>query len=259
MMLPTVVAAIIFLILAYGYFAERFWIRKTKIAFGNYFNIKFAHLSDIHFSRESIREKKILEILQEESIDLIFITGDIVNYRKKFVGYDYLKKIVELRKPVYFVFGNWDYKVKDLNKLRTDLKNLHIIVLEDEHVIYEKDNIKINIVGISDPYTKRANLVKAVKGIDKSLYTILLSHSPDIFYEGRDEGINLILSGHMHGGQIKLPFVKFALYAPSKYGSRFLYGLFKEKNTTMYVNKGIGESHFPIRICAKPEILIGKI
>ncbi|MGB9833010.1 MAG: metallophosphoesterase, partial [Caldisericum exile] len=122
-----------------------------------------------------------------------------------------------------------------------------------------KNGQKVNIVGVNDPYTKRANLKKAVSGIDKSLYTILLSHSPDIFYEAKEKSINLVLCGHTHGGQIKFPFIKFALFVPSRYGSRFLCGLFREGNTTMYVNRGIGESRLPIRIFARPEILIGTI
>ncbi|MGB9855593.1 MAG: metallophosphoesterase [Caldisericum exile] len=258
-MIFRLIFALIFLILLYGYFIERFLVQKTKIAFNNSLNIKFAHITDLHFSRETKRERRILAILKEESPDIIFITGDVVNYREEFVAYFYLKKIKELGKPVYFVFGNWDYKIKDFKKLKTDLKNLEITVLEDENTVYTKNGQKVNIVGVNDPYTKRANLKKAVSGIDKSLYTILLSHSPDIFYEAKEKSINLVLCGHTHGGQIKFPFIKFALFVPSRYGSRFLCGLFREGNTTMYVNRGIGESRLPIRIFARPEILIGTI
>lgn len=249
----------ILLVLFYGVFIERFRVETSKISFGNAYNIKFAHITDLHFSRESKRERQVLEILRRENPDLIFITGDIVNFRKMFVCEGYLKKITSFGKPVYFVFGNWDYKVNDFASLKEALKKLSINVLENENTTFQKGNAKINIIGVEDPFTKRANLKKALDGLDNSLFSILLSHSPDIFYEAKENHINLVLAGHLHGGQVRVPFLKFALYSPSKYGSRFLYGLFKINATTMYVNRGIGESHFPIRIFSRPEVLIGSI
>ncbi|MCI4462927.1 MAG: metallophosphoesterase [Caldisericum sp.] len=258
-MFVTISVVIVSLVLIYGIFIERLQVETTHISFGSNLGIKFAHITDLHFSRESIREKKVLEILKEGAPDVIFITGDIVNYRRNFVASNYLKKIVDLGKPVYFVLGNWDYKVRDVENLKNALKSLSIIVLENESIIFEKWDTKINIIGVSDPYTKRADLKKAMSNIDKTLYTILLAHSPDIFYEAVAQNIDLVLAGHLHGGQVRLPFLKFAIYSPSKYGSRFLYGIFRNNSTTMYVNRGIGESHFPIRIFSKPEVLIGEI
>jgi predicted MPP superfamily phosphohydrolase len=117
-MFVTISVVIVSLVLIYGIFIERFQVETTHISFGSNLGIKFVHITDLHFSRESIREKKVLEILKEGVPDVIFITGDIVNYRRKFVASNYLKKIVDLGKPVYFVLGNWDYKVKDVENLK---------------------------------------------------------------------------------------------------------------------------------------------
>jgi len=258
-MFVTISVVIVLLLLIYGIFIERFQVETTNISFGSKLGIKFAHITDLHFSRESSREKKVLEILKEGVPDVIFITGDIVNYRRNFVASNYLKKIVNLGKPVYFVLGNWDYKVRDVENLKNALKSLSITVLENESTVFEKEDTRINIIGVSDPYTKRVDLKKAMSNIDKTLYTILLAHSPDIFYEAVAQNIDLVLAGHLHGGQVRFPFLKFAIYSPSKYGSRFLCGIFISNSTTMYVNRGIGESHFPIRIFSKPEVLIGEI
>jgi len=258
-MFVTISVVIVSLVLIYGIFIERFQVETTHISFGSNLGIKFAHITDLHFSRGSSREKKVLEILKEGAPDVIFITGDIVNYRRKFVASNYLKEIVDLGKPVYFVLGNWDYKVKDVENLKNALTSLSITVLENESIIFEKGDARINIIGVSDPYTKKADIKKAMSNIDKTLYTILLAHSPDIFYEAVAQSIDLVLTGHLHGGQVRLPFLKFAIYSPSRYGSRFLYGIFKSNSTTMYVNRGIGESHFPVRIFSKPEVLIGEI
>jgi len=258
MLLKVVIGICAFTIL-YGVFIERNLVEVKRIDFGNEYQIKFIHISDLHFSRESYRERKILKIIDDEKPDLIFITGDIVNFRKKFVGENYLRKIASLSSKIFFVFGNWEYRSKDILQIKKSLEDIGINVLENSGVTFRKFGKAINIVGVSDPYTNHDDLKKAVDNINLDNYTILLSHSPDIFYKAVDYKINLVLTGHLHGGQVKFPFIKFAIYSPSKYGLYFLGGLFKNGSTEMYVNRGIGESHFPIRICARPEVLIGKL
>lgn len=255
----TVVILLVFAILFYGIFIERNTIEKTYINFSESPRITFAHITDLHFIREGLKHKKLLKILQEEPIDLIFITGDIVSFRRQLAIKDYLRKISSLNKPIYFVFGNWDHKVKDFDNLRNTLRELGIIVLENGSTTFKKDGLTVTIVGVDDPFTGRDNLKLALKDVELSNYTILLTHSPDIFYEASENKIDLVLAGHLHGGQVSLPKIRFAIYSPSKYGVRFLKGLFKLDKTTMYVNRGIGESHLPIRIFSKPEVLIGRI
>jgi len=250
---------VIFALLIYGVFIERDQLTITRLNFGKENAIKFIQISDLHFIREGRKEKKILEIISDENPDLIFITGDVVNFRKKFEAKEYLQKISALGIKTYFVLGNWDYKVKDVIALKKDIESIGMKVLENETVEFTKDGLKVNITGVGDPFTNHDKLEEAVISMDKKNFSILLSHSPDIFYKAKEKGINLILSGHLHGGQVSLPFVKFAIYTPSNYGTKFLRGSYREGNSVMYINRGIGESHFPIRIFSKPEILIGTI
>ncbi|MEF3245427.1 MAG: metallophosphoesterase [Caldisericaceae bacterium] len=250
---------VIFALLIYGVFIERNQLAITRLNFSKENSIKFVQISDLHFTREGKREKKILKIISNEHPDLVFITGDVVNFRKKFEAKKFFKKISALGIKTYFVLGNWDYKVKDVVSLKKEIESAGIKVLENETAEFTKNGLKINIIGLGDPFTNHDRFEEAVNSINNKNFSILLSHTPDIFYKAKEKGIDLILSGHLHGGQVCLPFCKFAIYTPSKYGTKFLRGIFKEGNTIMYVNRGIGESHFPIRIFSKPEILIGTI
>ena len=117
---------------------------------------------------------------------------------------------------------------------------------------------KITVAGIGGAYTNIDNLddtlKKLIEGEDN--YTILLAHRPDFFDEYVKSGSDLVLSGHAHGGQFRLPFVG-GLYAP---GQGFLpeydSGIYTEGSTSMIVSRGIGNSAFPIRFNNRPEIIL---
>lgn len=253
-----VIAVMLVCILFYMYFIEPNILTLTRIdlKFQDYpldKTIKILQLSDLHYDDNGVIYKKTLRAIRKENPNIIVITGDFIGERRNRKVVKFCKQLVEPKRPIYAIMGNWDHKypggIKELKKV---LSELGITVLVNSNVeIYPH----FYIAGTDDPYFGYANLKKTFKGIPQNTFTVLLTHIPDIVYDAIKYKPNLILCGHTHGGQVKVPFVK-AAYVPSKYGTRFLEGMFKVEGVYMYVNRGIGESHLHIRFLSPPEITI---
>ena len=116
---------------------------------------------------------------------------------------------------------------------------------------------KLAIIGVDDPVTKRHNLETAVNNLPEEIPRILLSHSPEIINDAINKKIDLMLAGHTHGGQIFLVswFKNYLTWLGLRI-PRFISGYHKLSNTSMYVNRGIGTSIFPIRLGVRPEITV---
>ena len=248
-------------ILIYAFLIEPYLLSVTHLNL--YFNdlplsfenIKIAQISDIHFTRFIRLHYKVLDTLVKEKPDITVITGDFVNESLKITCKDFCKSIAEKSKYTLAVPGNWDHKVNDFSYFIKSISETGISLLVNSSTVFSKNGDRIFIAGTDDPYKKYADLKKTFRNIPQDAFVILLAHCPDIIYDATEYKPQLVLSGHTHGGQVKIPFIK-ALYVPSKFGTRFLCGLFKIKNSYLYVNRGIGTSHLPIRFFSPPEITV---
>jgi predicted MPP superfamily phosphohydrolase len=210
--------------------------------------LKIAHLSDIHTHGINRREREIFDILDREKPDLIVVTGDTPGQEPG--NYADCKEVYErLHAPlgVWFVRGNWENDRLPHNE-RAYYRDAGIKFLLNSNEAARPD---VYMVGLDDPYTGTAKPDLALLGIPKDAYTIALFHSPGYFdhMAGR---VNLCLTGHTHGGQVIVPFVK-PFWLPKGCG-RFLAGWYNENGTQMYVSRGIGTSVLPIRFLCRPEI-----
>jgi predicted MPP superfamily phosphohydrolase len=251
--------ALVFLVLVYGIFIEPHELIKThlNLEFEDLLQpLKIVHISDFHYTRFTRPYRKILKVIKEEQPDIVCITGDFVSDKKKLLAQIFLKSVVNICSNVYAVPGNWDHKVDDFASLVKQIKASGTDLLINESSTFRKVDSTVFIAGADDPYREMDDLEKTFKDIPKDGFVILLAHSPDIVYRSLRYNPKLILAGHLHGGQVALPFFKFALYSPSKYWIKFLRGLYRIQNTYLYVNRGVGESHLRIRICSPPEVMI---
>ena len=212
--------------------------------------IKILHISDYHdFKLSNNLYNKIKGAIRESKPDVIAITGDLVDESTRNLDnvFEFVEEIVELNPNVYFVRGNHEWVNDRLKQLLAGLLKRKVTVLNDANKAIEIRGVKVNICGIDDVYTRHGDINKALKGIEKDLYTIMLSHSPDIVRMQKDILADLILSGHTHGGQVRLPFIG-AVIAPGqglfpKY-SKGLYTI--NENTTLYIDSGLGTSKLPL-------------
>jgi predicted MPP superfamily phosphohydrolase len=244
----------------YGFIFEpnNIQIEKINIEIENLpeaFNgAKIVHLTDFHSFGFGVREKRVLEIVSEINPDFVFITGDFVDSKTK--DFDSCARFwQELGKQyngrIFGVLGN-----HDINSLEKLLEQSNIVILNNENrKIFQGDDY-IYLIGVNDPDTHRDNLEKAMLGAGDDVPKILLAHSPEIIEDLKmAESPDLVLVGHTHGGQVKIPFVT-PFWVPTKYHGKFASGLFKIDDTYMYVNKGIGMTALPIRFNCPPEIAV---
>jgi hypothetical protein len=222
--------------------------------------LKVAFLSDFHIKSISVREKKILEILEEEKPDLVLLSGDYISFKGSYEPV--MSFFHQFKAPygIYGVLGNTEYSNENgscilcHNERSKTLKDKQNPVFLRNSLLPLKINGKIlNIIGVDDPVEKKSDLKTSLKKVNFNYPSILLSHSPEIFEEASNYGIDLLLCGHTHGGQIFLTkYIRYIL--PLDPILEFIEGFFQKGRTLMYVSRGIGTSFLPFRFGVKPEI-----
>jgi len=221
--------------------------------------INIVHISDIHISPWSLPSqfKPVVEFINSLKPDYVAITGDFVTHFKELIPG--CAKVLSGLQPKHFtigVLGNHDYWI-DAGYLSHNLEEAGIECLINR-CRPSRNGVPITFLGVDDPFTGHDDLKETARNVPDSHLRILLSHSPDIVESAAEVGIDFILAGHTHGGQVRLPFLG-ALYIPSRYGKRFDMGWFKVKGTSMYVNKGLGGIFPPIRFFCRREIALLKL
>ena len=213
--------------------------------------LKIAHVSDLHNSHLWMQT---VEQLQEARPDIICITGDIVdtNHTDVDVALAFAAEAVKIA-PCYYITGNHELKLDEAeyDKLITRLKALGITVLENETITLKRADAQICLAGVSWD----ASLDAGQLSVHDS-YQVLLAHDPKHFEDYAQAGYDLVLSGHIHGGQFRLPFIG-GLYGPGQgllpeYDS----GVYTSARTDMVVSRGIGNSVIPVRFNNCPEVIL---
>ena len=239
---------------------NRYTVASQRLpeAFDGY---RIAHISDLHNTTIGKDNEKLLRWLEQTQPDLIAITGDMIDSRHTDVeaALGFAAEAAKIA-PCYFAPGNHESRVPEYIQLKEGLLALGVTVLEDAQVLLEREGQRIRIVGLVDPaffgdhpQTIRDTLPALC---DDTQYTLLLSHRPELFDIYAENSVDLVLSGHAHGGQFRLPLVG-GVYAPHQ-GLFPPYdgGIYTESNTHMIVSRGIGNSIVPLRINNRPEIIL---
>lgn len=217
-------------------------------------------ISDIHYGHFTSAEfvRRFVGMGLALSPDLVALTGDYQTYSKD------IETIADLLAPVgdwagggpekaLAVLGNHDTWTGTASVTHA-LRGSGIRVLNNGHVRLQRNGASLYIAGVADPWSLRADLARALEGIPPESCIILLAHVPDFLIEAAERGIDLQLSGHNHGGQIKVPLIGPVLVS-SRYGRRYASGFHKREDTLMYASNGLG-GHPPVRWGSKPEITL---
>lgn len=227
--------------------------------FKNGSNIRILQISDFHDKKFPRGNKKLLNIIEKQKPDIIVITGDLIDKKTADYSnvYDFVGQIVKINPNTYFVSGNHEWWNGNISEFAAGLNTTKINILNNSSTVAAVRNSSINICGIDDYNTGHANLDKAFKGIDEKLFTILLSHSPDIVPLEPNLPADLALSGHAHGGQVRIPLVG-ALIAPNQgLFPKYNKGLYTfENGPLLYVDSGLGTSVAPIRFLNRSQISV---
>jgi predicted MPP superfamily phosphohydrolase len=261
--------------------AYDFKIHRITLKFPNlpkaFHGFRFVQLSDIHtgsFLKQDELDEAVRLVLAEKT-DVIFFTGDIVN-DKTDEAYPFVNSLKKLQAPmgVYSTLGNHDYgdyarwpdvqaKVANMEAMYQLHKDLGWKLLNNEHVVLEKQGEKIAIVGVENwgasfRFPKHGDVVKAKSGTEDIGFKILLSHDPshwDAQVTKDHADMDLMLAGHTHGFQfgIEIPGIK---WSPSQWLYKQWAGLYQQGKQYLYVNRGLGCLGYSGRIGIRPEITV---
>jgi uncharacterized protein len=276
-----VLALITLLCMAYGFLIEpnRLLASSYEIkidgwnkAFDNY---KIVAISDIHGGSNFIDEakiRKVVELANEQNADLIVLLGDYVSQQS---GDKSLLKMpistiannlkgLKAKDGVFAVLGNHDGWYSD-EKVKTEFERVGYRVLENEIVDIKRGDEKFRLFGLKDQMKIKgwyifADEMREILNRDPNSNVVILEHSPDVLPIFTNDisnakDVKLMLCGHTHGGQVRLPIVGTPM-VPSGFGQKYANGLVVEKNINLFVTPGIGTSIIPVRFGVPPEISV---
>lgn len=228
---------------------------------------RIAHVSDLHNAEMGKNNEKLLTMLRDADPDMIAITGDLVDSRNTDieVALQFVRAAVKIA-PCYYVTGNHEARVNEYGELKAGMKAAGVTVLEDAQNEISLTGESITLIGVNDPSYQMDFLFgdsetvmnTKLEGLhtDNDGFTILLSHRPELFDTYVNHNIDLVLSGHAHGGQFRLPFIG-GMVAPNQgLFPEYDAGIYTEGNTNMLVSRGIGNSILPFRINNRPEVIL---
>ncbi len=232
---------------------------RLPAAFDGY---KIVQISDFH---NSFLGEEVVKILTKEKPDIIAFTGDLVDSVKTDVetALTLVKAAVKIA-PCYYVTGNHEARLGEVYAaLERELKAAGVRVLRNETAELVRGMEAIQLIGLDDPlFAERDEVLyggvleRKLRGMELSEgFKLLLSHRPEAFEAYVANDIQAVLSGHTHGGQIRLPFLG-AIVAPDQgFFPEYDAGLVHQKDTDMIISRGIGNSRIPIRFNNRPEVV----
>lgn len=246
-------------LIIYLYF-ERYTLRVRKYTIPvrnlpeGFHGYTILHLTDLHGKRFGRRQARLIRLIRNLNYHVVVLTGDLVN---KF--WPDIKPAMELVKkltgrPVYFVPGNHEWVTGF--KAKEPLAQFGVRIIDNKAEKLFQDGSHIWIVGVDDPHLGRDRLDQAVAAVDDSAPRVLLAHSPGIFPRAVRNQIDLVIVGHTHGGQVRIPFLGALVVPGQGLFPRWDYGIYKTGRTTMVISCGLGESDLPIRFNIKPEVVL---
>ncbi|MBW2689260.1 MAG: metallophosphoesterase [Deltaproteobacteria bacterium] len=216
--------------------------------------VRLLQISDLHLSSFNNYFEKVARKVVSLQPDLIVLTGDYLEEERNIRGVlSFLKKL-KAKHGIYAVQGNWEYWSRlEGENLRRHFAGAGVKLLINERADLEINGRAISIFGLDYP-SSIDHLHRLQKEVDPQRFNLLLSHVPAFAHEQLNEHVNLILSGHTHGGQVRLPFLP-PFYLP-RYSGRFVSGFYQvsQHRIPLYVSRGIGTSVLPLRFLCRPEI-----
>ncbi|MDE3181194.1 MAG: metallophosphoesterase [Acidobacteriota bacterium] len=244
-------------------------IRLSRLP-SRYDGLRIVHLTDIHLGLYTPIEEveRVVDLANRLRPDVVALTGDYVTFSPTYI-LPVAQALGRLRAPLgaYAVLGNHDFRA-GAEEVTRALRAHHIRVLRNAHFALRRQREAPNragkrvqpaksrkalwLVGVDDAWEATPDLKAALRSIPPGDAKILLCHHPEGIEEASKRGIDLMLSGHTHGGQVRLPLLR-SLYR-SIPGERFVDGWNQLGETQIYVSRGIGKVVVPLRVACRPEI-----
>ncbi len=224
---------------------------------------RIVQISDLHNAKFGKNNQKLVDRIRECEPDMIVLTGDLVdsNHTNVDRAVQFVDEIVKIC-PVYYVTGNHEYwlEASEYDELMSGLTRAGAVILDDQVVEISRGDAKFRLVGLDDKSLADGTLEALLS--DEKEFTVVLAHEPQYLARYAGIGVDLVLSGHAHGGQFRLPFVGGIVAPDQGFLPEYTAGEYYMNGTEMIVSRGLGNSVIPVRLFNYPEIvcveLVGK-
>ena len=233
----------------------------------NFDGYRIAHVSDLHNAQMGKDNEKVLSMLRQADPDIIAITGDLIDSRNTNleIALQFVKEAMKIA-PCYYVTGNHEARVSEYDLLKAGMVSAGVVILENDQAEINIDGNAITLIGVDDPSFQTDYLFGDSDAVinakltelhaDGNGFTILLSHRPELFSTYTAHDVDLVLSGHAHGGQFRIPFIGGVVAPNQGLFPEFDAGIYTDGNTNMLVSRGVGNSIMPFRVNNRPEIIL---
>ena len=232
---------------------------------------RIAHVSDLHNDEFGENNEKLLALIESAEPDMIAITGDLLDSRRTDVekALNFVQQVAKIA-PCYYVTGNHESREgKTYEQLEKGMIEAGVTVLRNDKRLLERDGDAIMVAGIDDPrfvlntdrQAKMENVIgNVLAGLlqdePKEQFTLLLSHRPELFELYCSYDLDLVLTGHVHGGQVRIPGIGGVIGPGQGLLPDYDAGLYSEGDTSMILSRGLGQSIIPFRINNPPELVV---
>ncbi len=248
---------------------------KSKKIPEKFSGITFVVIADLHNNTFGINNKKLFQAINKIKPSFIIIAGDMIvgNRNEDFVVATSFLENLSSQYPIYYGLGNheqrimvqgrhyndkWDQYINKLEELDVKLLDNHTLKLtkDDETISISGLTIDLSFFGrINIPQFKDGYIEKLIGKLDKECYNIVIAHNPIYFEEYIKNNFDLMLSGHMHGGIVRLPFIGGLISPQLKLFPKYDGGCFKKGEQVMLVSRGLGTHTIPVRVFNRPELM----
>ena len=223
--------------------------------------LRVAELSDLHgrsFGKNNVR---LLRTLQKARPDMICICGDLFDEKTDLTMLEPLLTGLTDIAPVYYVTGNHEWQVKNLREILQKMRAWGVTVLENEERVLSRGGAEMVVAGVHDPcgpYDMKtpAALVRELRSAQGNDFILMLSHRNDELTMWSQLGVQLVLSGHCHGGVVRLPFMGGVFGTRRELFPEYDAGVYRQDGTTLFVSRGLGYTNVHFRLFNRPHVPI---
>lgn len=254
----------------YAAFQQRLTIRTyTEISGKVRSRIRLALLTDLHSTIYGNAQKALISLIRKQKPDILLLAGDIADDKVPHNGTVQLLAAIGQRYPCYYVAGNHEFRSLEIQNIKAMMRALHIHVLEGNSVTVEINGVPLRISGIDDPsgfpvqtadgrlfscWDEELQSVVSTNAGD--IYSILLTHRPELTESYRSSDFDLVVAGHAHGGQVRIPGIMNGLYAPQQgILPKYAGGRYQLGKTALIVSRGLCKNRRP-RVFNPPEVVV---
>lgn len=228
--------------------------------------LRMVHLSDLHGHQYGEDSQDLLCLVAAQQPELILVTGDLIDQAGQLDMIPALARGLTAIAPCYYVTGNheWSVGTGTVRELKRLLADCGVTVLSNQYERLERNGERLILAGVDDPngYADQKTpeeLYEEIQGTEPGVYTVLLAHRNNCFGQYAEAGYDLVLSGHGHGGIVRLPFTDGLLGTDRRFFPTWTAGVYTQGDSTLFVSRGVGNNTVPIqgfRLFNRPEVAV---